>query len=589
MLMLVAPEAQGHPISITWVDAHVTKTKARITLKITPEDLYLFYNIEPDENNLLKAKDLLDALEKHEAFLLKYFFVLDIQGKRMEGKIIKISPFKIEGQGVPMSEIAGKTATYVLLFDLDEPPNILTFYQNFGGDEMTLPAVMVMSVTQGSFDQTIRSELDKGMPYIVRFSWDGQTPPQVASRESLRDEDVPDIEKAMGISSYSSIYSFIYITDYEVRHEILIPLLTLETWFTISRKKPDILEIDEQDVAYVMLSDFFSKHNQIEIDGIVVQPTVQRIDFYGLDFKDFAMQAERRAVRPVTARVGAILSYSTKGTPSKVKIAWDMNNWRVHFMRSVIYAYDQNLKHVFCHPTPNFEWTNPGRDPLPSITKITSPAPPPKLAIPIAALACLPALILVMIIMKAASCKKGHYITAILVLGILTATAWPYGRLEVPDPFTPPPTVSDQEALAIFESLHKNIYRAFDYRTESDVYDALANSVDGDLLADIYLKIRKGLEMQEQGGAVSRVKEVKIVDGKKTMLNETDNENNYDFGYQCNWTVEGTVEHWGHIHTRVNQYEAMFSVRTREDAWKITDMQVLNEKRLKFQTRLRKM
>jgi hypothetical protein len=52
--------------------------------------------------------------------------------------------------------------------------------------------------------------------------------------------------------------------------------------------------------------------------------------------------------------------------------------------------------------------------------------------------------------------------------------------------------------------------------------------------------------------------------------------------------VEGTVEHWGHIHTRVNQYEADFTVRPVEKAWKITAMQVTGQKRLRYQVSVRR-
>ena len=54
----------------------------------------------------------------------------------------------------------------------------------------------------------------------------------------------------------------------------------------------------------------------------------------------------------------------------------------------------------------------------------------------------------------------------------------------------------------------KNVYRAFDFRAEADVYEKLAMSVSGDLLADIYLQNRKSLAIQQAGGAQAKVKEV---------------------------------------------------------------------------------
>ena len=50
----------------------------------------------------------------------------------------------------------------------------------------------------------------------------------------------------MGITSYSATYTFVYIQNEEVRVEILMPLLTLETWQPVARANTDFLEVAEQ-------------------------------------------------------------------------------------------------------------------------------------------------------------------------------------------------------------------------------------------------------------------------------------------------------------------------------------------------------
>jgi hypothetical protein len=54
------------------------------------------------------------------------------------------------------------------------------------------------------------------------------------------------------------------------------------------------------------------------------------------------------------------------------------------------------------------------------------------------------------------------------------------------------------------------------------------------------------------------------------------------FNLDATWTVEGTVEHWGHVHTRLNQYSARFTVAIVEGTWKITHMKVTQQKRLNY-------
>jgi hypothetical protein len=47
-----------------------------------------------------------------------------------------------------------------------------------------------------------------------------------------------------------------------------------------------------------------------------------------------------------------------------------------------------------------------------------------------------------------------------------------------------------------------------------------------------------------------------------------------------NWTAQGTVGHWGHVHTRRNRYHAIVTVEAVDGAWKITGMEVLEEQRI---------
>ena len=90
--------------------------------------------------------------------------------------------------------------------------------------------------------------------------------------------------------------------------------------------------------------------------------------------------------------------------------------------------------------------------------------------------------------------------------------------------------------------------------------------------------------MQEQGGAVVRLRKITILSGEAKPLAKGDSRG---FAYKCRWTVAGTVEHWGHVHERTNQYVAEFTVEPIKNYWKITQMKILDEQRVNFETRLR--
>lgn len=51
--------------------------------------------------------------------------------------------------------------------------------------------------------------------------------------------------------------------------------------------------------------------------------------------------------------------------------------------------------------------------------------------------------------------------------------------------------------------------------------------------------------------------------------------------------VTDTVEPWGHIHTRENEYQALLIMGAKPDTWKITAYDVLDAHRVRFETGLR--
>jgi hypothetical protein len=136
--------------------------------------------------------------------------------------------------------------------------------------------------------------------------------------------------------------------------------------------------------------------------------------------------------------------------------------------------------------------------------------------------------------------------------------------------------MADEDAVVVLNSLLGNIYRAFDFREEEDVYDRLAVSVHGELLSDIYLQNRKSLVVTQAGGAQARVKEVEILEADRSQ----DDGDPLKMVYRASWTAMGSVGHWGHIHIRKNQYEANIVVEAVEGSWKITDLELLEEERI---------
>ena len=163
--------------------------------------------------------------------------------------------------------------------------------------------------------------------------------------------------------------------------------------------------------------------------------------------------------------------------------------------------------------------------------------------------------------------QQGTGSALLAVVGLLTLGL----SLVLGKPLAPPTQATEQVVM----DLLRNVYQAFDYREEGDIYDALERSVDGELLTDIYLETLRALELGNQGGARAKVKSVEL-----QAMDISAPSGGRGFRADVTWNVNGSVGHWGHVHTRSNQYQAQLDIQVIAGRWKLTSMNVLQEQRL---------
>ncbi len=166
----------------------------------------------------------------------------------------------------------------------------------------------------------------------------------------------------------------------------------------------------------------------------------------------------------------------------------------------------------------------------------------------------------------------GGWLLYAILWGTGAVVLWP--RLMLPLAPRGGPQVDTAEAAeAVLSPLLQNVYRAFDHRSESAIYDVLARSVDGELLRRLYLETIEALSLEGREGARVTVNEFSAeVDAVEST--------GRGFVADCQWTALGTVGHWGHSHTRVNRYKARVTVAAVEGEWKLTGLEVLEARRL---------
>ena len=508
--------AWAHPISLSSTIVNVHANRIDVEIEIMLEDLVLFHQLKANGEMNYAADDLKSAAQKHRQFLLGYFTILDADGQRLTGQIQNVHLEQIEPNGVAQSDMMRRSIRYEIVYVMKEQkPLFLTFMQNFGGDSAVLPALMDLHVLQQDAFVEKSTQIVHGRPHTVQLDWKRKQDGDRLTFADLRKKHAEQLQDRLGISSYTALFSFLYITRFEVRHEILIPLLTLEKWVPIDRTQPDFLDVDEQVAAHDKIEKFFKERSFVFINQQPVEAKLSRLSYFGLDINDFALNAEPRRVSIHQARVGVILTFPAIDTPKNVTVKWDTFSEYAPYVQSVILVGNERPKqHYFKSLETTYDWS---------------------------------------------------------------------GDLKGPkvEPVQAESTQLDQQNRSeVLQQVLANIYRAFDYRSDDEVYDALASSVDGNLLREVYLRIKRTLLMAEQGGSVSHVTAVVVVSANPITKGT-------GATFETTWRVTGVTEHWGHVHRRVSEVRAQVTLGRHDGFWKLEKFQLLDEKRIQFETSIR--
>lgn len=566
----------------------VTRSKAILRVQMFAEDLILFQGLEPNDQDRLIPEDLKRGLEDHKKFLLEKISLRDGNGELYKGQITDMKPFEIPADGIAASDMMQHTATYEIEVPFAMPPEFLTIQQDITDANSIVPSEMSLNIHQAGTGLNFTERLLPGGSTTVRFDWK-QELAEDASDEEWDSWFEKQREATLGITSYSSVYSFIYIEPVEMRHEILIPLATLATILPIKHQDPAFVEIGEQDAIREQIRNWLKDQNPVVINGTRIVPEFTRIDFYSLNLSDFAAQAAAQKVSMASGRVGLIMTYKTPDDSIRdVSQSWSTFYSTMTKVPAVVIAYPSSMsKFEFSRfntaEDNTLTWKCKPED-LPkqisSVDAVYSPKPTMRLLAGSAVLAAAALLLL-----KKTSATVGRVTAGVLL--IVAVVAWKPLSVEIDHPWKSPEELSGDQAKNVFTALHSGLYRSLDFGTEDRIYDALAQTVDGELLEDLYLQLRQSLELRDQGGAIARIRSVEYDAGAAVARKESVVPWP-GFQYKSTWTVSGTVEHWGHVHERQNQFDAVFTIEPREGHWKITRMDVAGQSQKSARTTLRK-
>jgi hypothetical protein len=559
-------------------EIHINDDHVRVNLEVYVGDLKVFEELIPDDMIKADIPGRPKTAERLRIFSQKTLQVKNNEGDNLHARLKLVEP---RMRTVRPSPFAGTINPYTRQ-RIPGPPE----------DKRVLYAEIVYPFTGKPESITIIPPIDDsgiGRASIGFITYHNRVPIinfRYLSEPATINLDWQDPwysffdKKALKRWQKGGVMSFLYIEPYEVRYEVLARVKDLDAWIDFGLRGGEFIEADENDLLKKQVGEFFLKNENVLIDGKKLRPILDRTAFvkYSMTGSTFLQQPESIPIN--TAMVGVIITYLTDGIPQEVTNEWKL--WSDRIKKVPTNAIDPAGPFPsYITPDDNIHvWKNYLKKyTIPTVEKVTADRSATSFGLPAGSLLCLAGAVPVIMQIRSRKQKSKPVLLQTGLVTVLIAAsffAYPYMHVQVAKPGSLASRVTADEGKVILHSLLKNVYRAFDFREEEDVYDKLAVSASGDILSDIYLQNRKSFEVQRAGGAQARVKKVEVQDVKV----EGNEQNSRALDLRSKWTALGSVGHWGHIHTRQNQYEAIVTVEPVDGSWKIIGLELLEEKRI---------
>lgn len=566
---------------------HVSKKSVRIQLTEFTDDLIWIHGMESDDQGLFDKDTLSDYLEKHRNFLKKAVEVRDADGVLLKPTLVDEGddPFEQvpDGQKLNESQLIRRKMSFTYEYTRNgKVIDLITIRHRIIDSNFLYPGEMSIGLYQGASDLEYGCKLRVDTPLTIPFDWENPFPNKDDSKEVIEKWLDEQAKKMLGVTEYGSVYYWGYVEQRRLRVELLVPLNVIDSMMEIPARDKNFLTDDELPEAEKRIKAFFSKGNPVKFDGEICKPQVQAVSFFPANQRDFAIRTKLHKISFVNGRVGITIFYPYRKVPQEILTTWDKYTHAVDRVEAYYFsgqsAYKKTLKRVL--DDSDIRWKNSGEivtpEPVKEISVLETdfhyagPWTPWNITIGCVVIGILESLLL-------ALAFKGRIMLAI-GCGIVTGSLLYFaGHSKLLSPLV----VKETRASQVTSSLLQNIYKSYDFANDEQQYETLQKSATGKQLTDLFLNLRAHIKVEEQGGAISNIEQVKILSANSSKPDPSQQKkhsgDDYSFFQQVEWELVGLVEHWGHSHERTNRYKAIMEISQVEKTWKIRSLKITGQ------------
>ncbi len=373
---------------------------------------------------------------------------------------------------------------------------------------------------------------------------------------------------------------YLYVEPYQARFECLMDLRTVLDWLGVPGTRGEQLPPDAASAVLEKAAALAATWCAMRVDGAQVESRLALHQWVsGEPGRTLPMPAGETVTVEGTM-LGLMWECPLGPEPQSIEVVWQGFIENISHLPVTVFFGRESEQTVLTEGNATCRWNNEGRLPAPKpLAEVPKLPERPSFLLPVGAMVWVfMGLLLAVLLLKRGRRRKVPLaslavLAGVWLLGALMTAPLLVLRLPLPGSAATPPVAEIPAAETIVSPLLRNVYRAFDHRRESDIYDVLERSADGPLLRHLYLEIIAALTLDQAEGA--RVHVAEFASEVLEVAPEGDG-----FTAKTSWTALGSVGHWGHTHMRASVCLGKVTVRPVRGAWKITTLEVLEHRPL---------